>query len=343
MQSQSYYVKGQKLSNSILVIGSNSFSGSNFVNFALNAGRSVIGVSRQEEISAPFSPYLGNDSLNNFTFYRCDLNNDTEKIAKICEDNQVSNVVNFAAQSMVGESWISPADWYQTNVVGLARLIQELDKSSWKIDRFLNFTTPEVYGSTGEWIKETFDFSPTTPYAISRAASDFHLRAMHQSKGFPVLFTRAANVYGEYQRPYRIIPRALIAAMTNKRFPLHGGGHSLRSFIHIDDVSRALLMILEDGKLGESYHISTNQLVSIREVVSSCAHLLGLDLADICEISDDRIGKDAAYKLDSSKIRAELGWIDSIDLDEGLRRTLDWVKENLTTILASELEYVHRR
>jgi dTDP-glucose 4,6-dehydratase len=343
MQSQSYCVKELKLPGNILVIGSNSFSGSSFVNFALNAGKSVIGVSRQEEVSTPYAPYLGNQALKNFTFYRCDLNDDAAKIAKICADNQVTSVVNFAAQSMVGESWTSPIDWYQTNVVGLARLIQELDSAPWKIDRFLNFTTPEVYGSTNEWIKESFDFSPTTPYAISRAASDFHLRAMYQSKGFPVLFTRAANVYGEYQRPYRIVPRALIAAMTKKRFPLHGGGHSLRSFIHIDDVSHALLRILEDGKLGESYHISTNQLVSIREVVSSCANLLGMDLHDVCDISDDRIGKDAAYKLESSKIRAELGWIDSIDLDEGLRRTLDWVKKNLNTILASELEYVHRR
>lgn len=331
------------MSDSVLVIGSNSFSGSSFVNFALSAGWRVIGVSRQEEVSAPYAPYIENKDLGYFNYYRCDLNDNSEKIAQICEENQVSCIVNFAAQSMVGESWNSPVDWYQTNVVSLTRLIQALDKSPWKIDRFLNFTTPEVYGSTNEWIKESFDFSPTTPYAISRAAGDFHLRAMHQSKGFPVLFTRAANVYGEHQRPYRIIPRALIAAVTQRKFPLHGGGHSLRSFIHIDDVSQALLNVLEHGKLGESYHISTNQLISIREVVSSCANLLGLDLAEICDASDDRIGKDAAYKLDSAKIRSELGWADSISLSDGLRRTLDWVNGNLDGILASELEYVHRR
>lgn len=328
---------------SLLVIGSNSFSGSSFVNSALSSGRRVIGVSRQEEIAPPYSPYFDNELIANFAYIQCDVNNDARRIASLCEEFKISAVVNFAAQSMVGESWISPTDWYQTNVVALARLVEALSHSDWKIDRFLNFTTPEVYGSTDQWIKESFEFSPTTPYAISRAAGDFHLRAMNQSRSFPVLFTRAANVYGEHQRAYRIVPRALIAALTKKKFPLHGGGHSLRSFIHIDDVSNALLRILDNGQVGSSYHISTNNLVSIREVVTACANLLDLELVDLCELSDDRIGKDAAYKLDSSKIRTELSWSEKIALDEGLRRTLDWVSHDLDAILSSELEYVHRR
>jgi dTDP-glucose 4,6-dehydratase len=166
---------------------------------------------------------------------------------------------------------------------------------------------------------------------------------MHQSKGFPVLFTRAANVYGEHQKPYRIIPKALLAAITKQRFPLHGGGHSLRSFIHIDDVSNALMKILEGGRSGESFHISTNELVSIREVVTSCAKLLGMELSEICDVSDDRVGKDAAYKLDSSKVRSEFGWSEVVDLDAGLTRTFNWVSKDLESILENELQYVHRR
>lgn len=328
---------------SILVIGSNSFSGSSFVNSALSTGRNIVGVSRQIEIDVPYCSYFNNKLIENFTYVQCDVNTDSATIVKLCEEFKISAVVNFAAQSMVGESWNSPTDWYQTNVVGLAQLVDALSRSAWKIDRFLNFTTPEVYGSTDEWIKESFDFSPTTPYAISRAAGDFHLRAMNQSRNFPTLFTRAANVYGEHQKAYRIIPRALIAALTGKKFPLHGGGLSLRSFIHIDDVSSAVLRILDEGEIGSSYHISTNHLVSIKDVVTACAKLLNLELEDLCELSDDRIGKDAAYKLDSSKIRSELNWSEKITLDEGLKRTLRWVQRDLDAILSNELQYVHRR
>lgn len=331
------------MNNRVLVLGSNSFSGSNFVNFALNNGYGVIGVSRQEEVTRPYAPYLSNPSLSDFTYVQCDLNKDFQRIARLCEEYEIDSVINFAAQSMVAESWTSPSDWYQTNVVGLANLIQEFLESSWKIKKFVHFTTPEVYGSTNEWIKESFNFFPTTPYAISRAASDFHLRALYTTKGFPVIFTRAANVYGEHQRPYRIIPRTFIAALAGQRFPLHGGGHSVRSFIHIDDVSAALLRILKNGNVGECYHISTQELVSIKTVVEKSVNLLGLTLDDVCEISDDRVGKDAAYKLESSKLRSELAWTENISLVAGLERTLDWIRQDLKEILSAETEYVHRR
>jgi dTDP-glucose 4,6-dehydratase len=331
------------LTHNFLILGSNSFSGSSFANTLLDQGFNVVGVSRQAEISPPYSRYFGNANLKNFTFIQHDLNADPKKIVDLCKVHEITVIVNFAAQSMVGESWKFPTHWYETNVVSLARLVEALGLLGGQMPRFVQFTTPEVYGSTTGWIGESFNFSPTTPYAISRAAGDFHLKAMHQSQNFPVIFTRAANVYGEHQRAYRIIPRAFIAALTKSKFPLHGGGHSERSFIHIDDVSEALLRIAVQGALGTSYHISTNELVSIRTVVAKCAQMLGLRLEDICELSDDRLGKDAAYMLDSSKLRAELGWVDSIDLNEGLQRTLKWAEENLNIILDSEREYIHRR
>jgi dTDP-glucose 4,6-dehydratase len=243
---------------------------------------------------------------------------------------------------MVGQSWETPEDWYQTNVVSMAKLLSRIGNSA-EIARFVQFSTPEVYGSTNGWIKENFNFAPNTPYAVSRAASDWHLKALHENFGFPVIFTRAANVYGEHQRLYRIVPRVILSALTGQKLPLQGGGKSIRSFIHIDDVSEALLKILENGIPGESYHISTNELVTIYQLVAIVAEKLGVQVEDLIEMAPDRPGKDFAYKLDSQKIRSQLGWSDQITLSDGIDRTIKWVQDNLDELKQMPLNYEHRR
>jgi dTDP-glucose 4,6-dehydratase len=168
---------------------------------------------------------------------------------------------------MVAESWFTPEDWYDTNVSGLAKLVNNLRRvKKFPIIKFLHFSTPEVYGSTRNLIKENWNFNPTTPYAISRAASDLHLRAMFDSFGFPVIFTRTANIYGSHQRLYRIIPKLITKVIKGEEFQLHGAGNSLRSFIHSADVASALSLILEKGDIGETYHISGQEFISILDL-----------------------------------------------------------------------------
>jgi dTDP-glucose 4,6-dehydratase len=326
----------------ILVLASNSFSGSSFVDHLLTAGYKVIGVSRSVEISPVFSLYKNNKNIKNFTFKQVDLNKDLNTITEIISKHQVEFIFNFAAQSMVAQSWDSPEDWHQTNVVSLSLLGNLLIKEK-SIKKFVHFTTPEVYGSTSGWLKESFNFAPSTPYAISRAAGDWHLKALFENYGFPVIFTRAANVYGPGQQLYRIIPKTILSALTGKKLLLHGGGKSIRSFIHINDVSTALTAIMNTGEVGQSYHISTNEMISIFDLVQELASLLGVEVDDLIEQGPERAGKDFAYQLSSEKIRNELGWCDQVTLGKGLEDTLAWAKSNLDTLKALPDTYEHKR
>ena len=239
----------------ILVIGSNSFSGSHFVAEALRAGHPVWGVSRSKEPHPVFMPYRwptkGEEqapaSKENFQFQTIDLNNQLNELLELIDRIQPELVVNFAAQGMVAESWQNPEHWYRTNVVSQVGLHDALRQKPF-LQKYVHVTTPEVYGSTdGGWIKEHNNFAPSTPYAVSRAACDMHLHSFHQAYGFPVVFTRAANVYGPGQQLYRIIPRTLLSGLTSKPMQLHGGGQSIRAFIHIKDVVRATLQLAKEG------------------------------------------------------------------------------------------------
>lgn len=326
----------------ILVLASNSFSGSSFIDHLLSAGYKVIGVSRSAEISSVFALYKDNKNFKNFTFRQVDLNSDINSIVESVSKHQVEFIFNFAAQSMVAESWNSPADWYKTNVVSLSQLVNLLNKEK-SLKKFVQFTTPEVYGSTNGWLKESFNFAPSTPYAISRAAGDWHLKALFENYGFPVIFTRAANVYGPGQQLYRVIPKTILSALTGKKLSLHGGGKSIRSFIHINDVSTALTAIMNSGEVGQSYHISTNEMISIFDLVQELASLLGVEVDELIEQGPERAGKDFAYQLSSEKIRNELGWCDEVTLGKGLEDTLAWAKTNLDTLKTLQDTYEHKR
>ena len=325
-----------------LVIGSNSFSGSSFIQHLLKDGHEVVGVSRSEEIHQVYLPYKwSKDVPSGFQFFQVDINNDLESFQTYMKEFKPEYVVNFAAQGMVAQSWITPQDWYQTNVVGQVKLHDYLRKLDC-IKRYVHVSTPEAYGSTDGWVKENYNFSPSTPYAVSRAACDLHLLSFFRAYNFPVVFTRAANVYGEGQQLYRIIPRTLIFARLGKKLQLHGGGHSVRSFIHIDDVADATLKIAINGSNGDTYHISTNDTISIRGLVDQICQITEIDFDDLVEETEDRLGKDQSYLLNSSKLRDELYWQDSISLEDGIKKTLTWVDDNLSCLKSLPMDYHHK-
>lgn len=329
------------MKDSFLVIGSNSFSGSHFVDFLLKKDQSVIGVSRSDEIHSVFLPYKKSNKLEGYQFEQIDINKNLSELSDLLSDKKPSYVVNFAAQGMVAQSWQMPEHWYQTNVVGQVKLHDMLRKLSF-IKKYVHVTTPEVYGSTDGWITENFNFNPSTPYAVSRAACDLHLMSFFKAYQFPVVFTRAANVYGPGQQLYRIIPRAMLCARLGKKMRLDGGGKSIRSFIHIRDVADATFRIALNGKNGETYHISTREYLSIRALVEKIANLTEVAFADLAEISEDRLGKDQAYLLESQKLRQELGWSDTVNLESGLSDTLSWVDSNLQILQEQNADYIHK-
>lgn len=324
----------------ILVIGSNSFSGATFADFCLQKGAHVIGTSRSDEPIDPFLPYKWNDHTN-FAFYPYDLNKHLQIIKELLHDVKPEYVVNFAAQSMVGESWNNPGDWFMTNAVSTIKLHDELRKCDF-LKRYLHVSTPEVYGSCSGFVQEDCSFNPSTPYAVSRAATDMSLNTFHSAYNFPVVTTRAANVYGPGQQLYRIIPRTILFILLGRKLQLHGGGVSTRSFIHMRDVCDATYKIMINGKNGQTYHISTSSVVSIHALVESICIKLKVKFEDSVEFVGERLGKDSAYHLDSTKVRTELGWNDHIALDHGLDECIDWVKKNFEILKAQPYDYQHK-
>ena len=324
-----------------LVIGSNSFSGACFVKDLLERGDEVLGVSRSAELNQVFLPYKWMSQNGKFSFCQIDINHQLDELLNLVKELKPEYVVNFAAQGMVAQSWKTPEDWYQTNVVGQVKLHDQLRKLPF-LKKYVHVSTPEAYGSTDGWLKESFHFAPSTPYAVSRAACDLHLLSFFKAYQFPVCFTRAANVYGPGQQLYRIIPRAMLYARLGKKMQLHGGGHSIRSFIHMKDVADATYRIAVSGIAGDSYHISTLDTVSIRELVEQICELTNTQFADLAVVSEERLGKDQAYLLDSGKIRKDLGWSHYLSLNGGLRETLAWVDDNLAILKTLPADYIHK-
>ena len=165
------------MKNKFLVIGSNSFSGSHFVKHLLENEFQVLGVSRSIEPNEVFLPYKWDNNFSeSFYFQQVDLNKNIKNIIKLIKNYKINFIVNFASQGMVSESWNTPEDWYETNVISQVKLHDELRKIE-HIEKYIHVSTPEVYGNTKKWIKENFNFSPSTPYAVSRAACDLHLKS----------------------------------------------------------------------------------------------------------------------------------------------------------------------
>ncbi|MBT3415840.1 MAG: NAD-dependent epimerase/dehydratase family protein [Nitrospina sp.] len=328
------------MAEKIVVIGSNSFSGASFIRYALEQGLDVIGTSRSEEANNIFLPYKWIDK-GKFEFHELDLNHDLNGIMDLVNSEKPDYVINFAAQSMVAQSWDNPEHWFMTNVVSTVKLHDRLRRCSF-LKKYVHISTPEVYGSCDGFIKESTSYNPSTPYAVSRAAADMSLHSFLSAYQFPVVFTRAANVYGPGQQLYRIIPRTVLYIKMGKQLQLHGGGLSKRSFIHMKDVSDATLRIARNAPIGEIYHVSTNDTISICDLVKMICEIMNASFEDLVEVGEERLGKDSAYLLDSSKARDSLGWEDKITLREGLSEVIDWVEKNFENLQELPNEYIHK-
>ena len=306
----------------------------------LQKGAEVAGISRSPELDPVFLPYRWHPAPS-FEFYQYDLNHHLDGIMKVVEKFKPAYVVNFAAQGMVAESWKHPEHWFQTNVVANVRFHDRLRLYGF-LNKYVQVSTPEVYGHCEGLVKESAVYNPSTPYAVSKAAIDMNLMCFHKAYGFPVVFTRAANVYGPGQQLYRIIPRAIISFLAGRPLPLHGGGRPVRSFVHIRDVADCTWRIAQHAEPGQIYHISTKRLVSIREVVEMIAAKIGVSFGEHVQITGDRMGKDAAYRLDSTKARRELKWKDQVSLEEGLDEVIEWVRNQLEVLAHQPWEYIHK-
>ena len=326
----------------ILVIGSNGFSGQDFVDLLLeDSDKEVLGVSRSPEYPDLMLRYKDRPDLSNYRFQQFDLNRGIEDFLDFLDKEAPQIIVNFAAQSEVGPSWDFPEHWFQTNCVALARLIKHLSVRDY-LQKYLHVSSPEVYGSCEGNVTEESQMFPSTPYAASKAAADMLLKSFADHTDFPLLTVRATNVYGARQQLFKIIVRACIYIRLGRKIQLHGGGQAAKSFIHVRDVSKGELAILERGRVGDIYHLSPDTSIKVREVVRVIADCMGTTLRAISEDTVDRLGQDAVYEIDSSKARSELDWKPETSLDHGVREVVQWVDKNWDQIKQMPHEYIHK-
>ena len=325
----------------VVILGSNSFAGANFVKRALSEGYQVLGFNRSNESHLMYLPYNNVLNKKNYKFIQADINKNFNNIIENINIFKPNIIIDFLGQGMVAESWKNPIQWYTTNLISKIKLIEEIKLKTW-LEKYIRVSTPEVYGSSEHLLLETSRYNPSTPYAISHTAIDMNLAIYFQQYNFPVIINRFANFYGPGQQLYRIIPRAIIYALMKKKLKLDGGGKSIRAFIYADDVSDALIKTINTGKIGEIYHFSPNSFISIRELVEKICIKMNIEFNSFVEVVNDRPGKDHAYLMDSKKSRVELFWNDNISIDDGINYTYSWVKQNINDIKNLPLDYVHK-
>lgn len=328
----------------IIVTGGAGFIGSAVV-------RQYINDTGHEVINLDALTYAGNlESLSDVDqspryFFEhvniCDIN----ELERVFEQYQPDAIMHLAAESHVDRSIDGPADFIQTNIVGTYNLL-DVAKKYWdgltgdkkQGFRFHHVSTDEVYGDleeTGYFTEET-SYAPSSPYSASKASSDHLVRAWHRTYGLPIVITNCSNNYGPYQFPEKLIPLVTLNALEGKPLPIYGKGDQIRDWLHVDDHARALRLVLDTGKDGETYNIGGHNEKTNLEVVQTICGLLDKLVPDsqyiphesLITYVTDRPGHDLRYAIDADKIAAELGWTPRETFESGIEKTIHWYLEN---------------
>ncbi len=270
---------------------------------------------------------------------------DSNELERVFEQHQPDAIMHLAAESHVDRSIDGPAAFIQTNIVGTYNLL-DVVKKYWDnlADkkkahfRFHHVSTDEVYcdlEASGYFI-EASPYAPSSPYSASKASSDHLVRAWFRTYGFPVVITNCSNNYGSYQFPEKLIPLVTLNALEGKPLPIYGNGNQIRDWLHVDDHARALRLVLETGKIGETYNIGGHNEKTNLEVVKTLCRLLDKLVPDspyiphesLITYVTDRPGHDLRYAIDANKIATELGWMPEETFESGIEKTIQWYLEN---------------
>lgn len=290
-------------------------------------------------------------------FLKADIT-DGRAIAEAFDSFRPNRVMHLAAESHVDRSIVGAADFVETNVVGTFRLLEaarhyfqglaEQDKEAF---RFLHVSTDEVYGSLGDegLFTEQTSYDPSSPYSASKAASDHLAKAWHRTYGLPIVVSNCSNNYGPHQFPEKLIPLIILNALEGKPIPVYGNGTNVRDWLYVDDHAHALDVIIERGRLGETYNVGgCNERRNIDVVTHICA-LMDLHRAGqgphkrLISYVTDRPGHDARYAIDATKLETELGWKPQETFETGIEKTLKWYLENEWWWLPLRKDYDGRR
>jgi dTDP-glucose 4,6-dehydratase len=309
----------------LLVTGGAGFIGSNFVRHAVAAGHEVI--------AYDVLTYAGDrrslaDLEGRFIFVEADIG-DFDLAYATLRAHSVEAIVNFAAESHNSLAVVDPGRFFRTNVLGTQTLLEAARRAD--TPRFHHVSTCEVYGDlaldSDEMFTEDSPYRPRTPYNASKAGGDHAVRAYHETYGLEITITNCCNNYGPYQFPEKVIPLFATLAIDDRPLPLYQSTANRREWLHVDDHCRAILAVLDRGRVGETYHVGSGVEASIDEIADGVLAAVGKP-SSLKTIVPDRPGHDRRYLLDSAKIRTELGWKPEVDFERGLPATVQWYVAN---------------
>jgi dTDP-glucose 4,6-dehydratase len=311
---------------SVLVTGGCGFIGSNFIRYLLEKDSSLT------VINYDCLTYAGNlenlaDVVGNsrYQFVRGDIT-DRDQVAEVM-DQGISAIINFAAESHVDRSIQDSGPFVRTNVLGTQVLLDAARK--FKVPRYIQVSTDEVYGSLGASGAFTEDtpLAPNSPYAASKTAADLLVRSYIHTFGLPALITRCSNNYGPYQFPEKLIPLFISNLLRNEPVPVYGDGLNVRDWIHVRDHCAGIERVWRQGRVGEVYNIGGRRELTNLELTHALLEAVGKPRS-LIRFVPDRPGHDRRYAIDCSKIEAELGWSPTITFEDGLRETVKWYRDH---------------
>lgn len=332
------------MTDTILVTGGAGFIGSAFVRHLINSSRfNVLNVDKLT-YAGHLSTLEAVSENPRYQFEQVDIVDERE-VMRLFQTYKPRAVVHLAAESHVDRSIEGPAAFIQTNIIGTYTLLeaareywQNLPTTDRERFRFLHISTDEVFGSLGETglFSEETPYRPNSPYSASKASSDHLVRAWYHTYGLPTIITNCSNNYGPYQYPEKLIPLMILNALERKKLPVYGSGENVRDWLYVDDHVRALHMVMERGRIGETYNIGGHNEKKNIEVVRAICKLVD-ELApdpsmprheELITFVTDRPGHDLRYAIDASKINRELGWTPTETFETGLRKTVEWYISN---------------
>ena len=307
----------------LFVTGGYGFIGSNFILYILKRFSKFEIVNLDAEFYGSNKQSLQEISnFDKYEFVKGNIN-DPLVVDKLVSDCDV--VINFAAESFVDRSIADAKPFLKSNIDGVFTILESIKKYKKK---FLQISTDEVFGSLKtESASENFPYNPSSPYAATKACAEMLVNSYHITYDCDTLITRCTNNFGPRQFPEKLIPKTILLAENNKKIPVYGTGKNLRDWLHVDDHCEAILSVLQHGKSGQSYNISSNNEIDNLTIIKKILSIMGKD-ENLIEFVEDRPGHDFRYSMNSNKLRNEFSWKPKIKFDDGLKNTIDWYLSN---------------
>ncbi|HOV93147.1 MAG TPA: dTDP-glucose 4,6-dehydratase [Candidatus Kapabacteria bacterium] len=316
--------------NNLLITGGAGFIGSNFIRLLLS--QTQYNIINFDALS--FTGNLSNtQDFHNHSNYRFIKGNicNKQSINQIINEFKIYAIINFAAETHVDRSLLTPSEFIQSNILGVEVLLEAAVENH--IERFIQISTDEVYGSAdpNESFNENSLLQPNSPYAASKASADLIVRSFIKSYKVPAIIVRSSNNFGQYQHIEKFIPLAITCILNNQKIPIYGTGENRRDWLYVEDNCRAILSIFENGKIGEIYNVSANNEKSNLEIADIILNYFGKS-HDFLEFVEDRPAHDLRYSIDSSKLRHELDWMPTHSFYDAINRTIEWYINNKSWI-----------